>query len=203
MRFYVFARYGAAGVHGSSRRRVRKGVNMTVETIDQVGTGVWISVEGVVRRDSVVRDADGVTAVLVMQDEQEARIRGEGDGFAALIEAAADKGKTVMFHGHRLGAAWAAPGVSVRLEGPIVLTGVISQIRRAGPGKPPHVGFWMIREIPVCGGTSMRIGTGVHIMGAEAVALPDLREGDRVTLQAKHGEHGFVATSPLKILSAV
>ena len=161
---------------------------------------VWGSVQGVVRKDSLERDEKGLAATVVGQNGAELRIKGYGETFAAMIEAAAERGGPVIFRGHVLGSkANGSVHLSVRIEGPAELNGVVSNIRRSGEGKQPYLGFWLMNEITARDGRAYRIGTGVNVYGAEADALSGLRDGDRVSLQGRDGKDGYIATSPVTV----
>lgn len=164
---------------------------------------VWGSAQGVIKKGSLVRDAEGISAIIIGEHEDELRITGSEDRFSAIIEAAAERGEPVILQGHLLGSrANGTAHLAVRIGGPIELTGVISDVRRSREGGPPHVGFWLMREISSAEGKTHFIGTGVNVYGDDAMSLLGLREGDRVAVQARHGTDGFIATSPVGVLAA-
>lgn len=167
------------------------------------GRELWFSAEGVVRAGSLSVDQTGAFAILVMTDGDELPVRGEGEPFAELVWGAAERGGTVLFQGHLRGSAEAGTRhLSVRVEGPISLTGTVSKVYRSAEGEPPEVGIWMIREVPDETGGTHKIGTGVNVRGADAEAIFDLRAGDRVSVEARHAPDGFLAVSPVTVLDA-
>jgi len=162
---------------------------------------LWGSVEGVIEKGSLVRDEEGASAVLVDEDGVRVRVKGYGDAFSGLVETAADAGGNVIFQGHIRPRGEGDPvRLAVRIMGPVELTGKVSDIRRSAEGAEARIGFWMMREIASSEGEVHLFGTGVNVSGPDADALSGLREGDRVRLEARHGEEGFIATSPVSVL---
>lgn len=173
---------------------------MTDKTTDKKRDEIWGSVQGVVRKDSLVRDDKGVSALVVGETGAELRVKGYGDKFAALLEAAAERGEPVIFRGHVLGSkANSNVHLAIKMEGPADLQGTISNIRRSGEGKQPYVGFWLMNEITARDGKEYRIGTGVHVYGADAEPLSGLKDGDRVSLQGRDTKDGYTATSGVTV----
>jgi hypothetical protein len=165
------------------------------------GKEVWGSVQGVIRKDSLARDATGLAGTVIGEDGAEVRIKGYGGAAADLIAAAADRGDPVILRGHLLGPEGGGEAhLSVLLEGPAELNGPVSRIRRSGEGEEPYVGFWLVSEMTARDGRVYRIGTGVNVYGADAAALSGLKEGDRVRLQGRDGQNGYIATSPVTLL---
>jgi hypothetical protein len=164
---------------------------------------IWGSVMGPVLPGSLSRSDGGLTAKVIDGEGAEQVLRVTEDRLFRVIEEAAERGGPVTFQGHRHGSvADGTAYLEVRIVGPLELTGVVSDIIRSDEGGRPHVAFWMLRELPSSEGVTHRIGTGVTVFDADADALSGLREGDRVSLLARHGEDGLIATSPVSVLSA-
>lgn len=175
---------------------------MSEEEIGKSRIEVWGSVQGLISRSPLVRDGEEISAIVIADDGSEIRVKGGGAEFFEMIEAAAKIGRPVIFQGIVLGSsADGSDYISVRISGPLNLTGTVTKIYRPREGERPDVGFWMLREITSTEGETHLIGTGVNVRGSNAIGLMGLREGDRISLQARHGEDGFIATSPVRILT--
>lgn len=162
----------------------------------------WGSVHGIIRPETLKREGEGATALIVGVDGVETRIKGYGEDLAALFETAAQRGEQVILRGHILSSG---PGetehLQVLIAGPAVFRGVISDITRSAEGQAPHVSFWLMNEAHDRDGNMFTYLTGVHVHGAEAEALTGLRDGDRVSVEVRDGPNGHIATSPVTILS--
>lgn len=92
--------------------------------------------------------------------------------------------------------------LSVRLEEPAELRGIVSRLIRSGEGESLRLGFLLRNELTPDDGGSYTIGAGVNVYGAAAAALSDLKDGDRVSLQGRDGPEGYIAISPVKVIPA-
>lgn len=164
---------------------------------------IWGSVEGVVQKDSLVKDDKGVAAVVLGNNGASLKIKGYGEKFSAMVEAAADSGQPVIFRGHILGSGKNnSVHLSIKTEGPAELKGEISHVRRSGEGKQPYVNFFLLNEVTSKDGKEWKIGTGVSVYGDEAVKLDALKDGDRVSLQGRETKDGYRATSGVAVIPA-
>jgi hypothetical protein len=170
------------------------------ETTEAKRENIWGSVQGTIKAGSLVKDEKGVAAIVVGDNGAELKIKGYGDKFAGVVEAAAAKGEPVIFQGHVLGSNKNGNvHLSVKIEGPSELKGTISNIKRQGEGKQPYVNFFLMREITSREGKEFKIGTPVSVYGAAAEALADLNAGDRVELQGRETKDGYQATSAVTV----
>jgi|AntRauMFilla1563_2_1112583.scaffolds.fasta_scaffold83658_1 hypothetical protein len=161
----------------------------------------WGSVHGIIRPETLKREGEGATALVVGVDGVETRIKGYGEDLADLFETAAQRGEPVILRGHILGSG---PGESEHLQvliaGPAVFRGVISDITRSAEGKTPHVSFWLMNEAHDGDGNMFTYLTGVNVHGAEAEVLTDLQDGDQVIVEVRDGPYGHIATSPVTVI---
>jgi hypothetical protein len=172
------------------------------EKENRVGfTQDWGSVHGIVQRQSLARDPEGVSAIVMDQDGNEVQIRGYGATAAALVEAAAQRDVPVVFRGNTLGSdADGSRHLSVLIEGSAQFKGVISDINRSREGEPPHVSFWLMNEATDPEGSPFQYLTGVHVYGADAETLFGLQAGDWVSVETRDGPDGHIAISPVTVL---
>jgi hypothetical protein len=165
-------------------------------------TGNWGSVHGIIPPHTLLRDEDGVSALVIGSDGVETRVKGYGAELSALIETSAERGEPVILRGHLLGSEQdGSRHLKVLIEGPAVLKGVISEIKRTEEGQTPHVAFWLMNEAQDGEGTLFPYLTGVNVHGTEAEQLSGLSEGDRVSVEVRDGPHGHIATSAVIVLS--
>jgi hypothetical protein len=164
------------------------------------GKTTWASVQGIIITGSVMRDADGISALVLSEDGTKTKVRGQGDLYSALVSEAAARGGNVIFQGHLEGDGPGLPSLNVRIVGPIELIGQVSELSFSRGEETPRMSFRMTREITLPTGEVVRVPTGVNVYGPDADALSGLRAGDRVSLQARHGEDGFLAVTPVTVL---
>jgi hypothetical protein len=163
----------------------------------------WGSVYGIVQRQSIARDPEGVSAIVIDQDGNEIQIRGYGAKAADLVEAAAERAVPVVLRGNILGSdVDGSRHLSVLIEGPAQFKGVISDVDRSHEGGPPHVSFWIMNEMINRDGKPFQYLTGVHVYGADAETLFGLQDGDRVSVETRDGPDGHIAISPVTVLPA-
>ena len=173
---------------------------MPKTTTEKKRSDIWGSVEGIVQKGSLIRDEKGLSAVVRAESGADLQIKGYGAKFSKMIEAAAERGEPVIFRGHVLGSkANDSVHLSVKIEGPAQLTGVISNIRRSAEGKQPFTGFWLINEVTSKIGETHLIPTAVNVYGPEAESLSGMKNGDRVSLEGRNGKDGYIATSPVNV----
>lgn len=166
-------------------------------------TEVWDSVQGVIRNGSILLDEGRISAIVVSGDGSEHLVEASGEKYTPLILKAYETGDPVIFRGVLVGAG-ADPErrLSVRLKGPALLSGVVSEIRRSREGEEPRVGLFLLNEMTASNGAVHVFQTGVNVFGADAEALSGLREGDRVRLEARDAPGGYVAISPVTVFPA-
>lgn len=160
----------------------------------------WTSVKGVIVTGSFMRDGDGLSVLVATEEGAKTRVRGRFDLYSALISEAVESDGEVIFQGVITEAHPDGACLDVRILGPVTLTGKVSELTFSREGDAPRVSFWMTREVMMPTGEIGLIPTGVNVFGPDASALSGLRAGDRVSLQARHGEDGFLAVSPVTVL---
>ena len=165
------------------------------------GRTIWASVEGVIVPGSVLTGSDGVSALIRAADGSETRVLAYGAPQVAMITEASGTDRPVILQGVLTGSEGeGGRHLLVRVLGPLTLTGEVTETDRSGEGAEPRVSFWMRREVSSDQEGIRLVGTGVNVHGPDAEAIAGLRVGDRVTLQARHGPDGFIATSPVTLL---
>lgn len=160
---------------------------------------VWASVRGNLIPGSLKRDGEQVSALILEEDGSETRVIGRDEPYSEMLIQADKQKVDIIFQGLILERGPGHKTLEVRILGPVTLTGKISEMSYFG-GEEERISFMMTREIASPSGELILIPTGVNLFGPDAAALSGLRAGDRVSLQARHGEDGFLAVSPVTVL---
>lgn len=161
---------------------------------------VWASVQGAVAPGSFQKRRDEVSVLVVQDDGSEVRVRARDEPYVSMVNEALDRSGHIIFQGHRLQEGDGLWSLDLRLLGPVTLTGQVSDLVFSREEETPRISFWMNREIKSPNRRVTLVPTGVNVLGPDASALSGLRAGDRVSLQARHGEDGFLAVSPVTVL---
>lgn len=180
--------------------KTRTGENMGKETGRKPTHRNWDSVHGVVRKNSLIRDVDGITAGFVTQSGDMVRIRAKRHSIVEKIRAAAESGDTVIFQGRQISTGTRSNDyLRVLFAGPVELNGVVYTVRRVKNPVWPKVYFQMIDERISRDGAMYRIRTPVSVYGPRAEALEGICVGTRVHLSGRLGPEGYMPISPVTL----
>lgn len=160
----------------------------------------WDSVHGVVSKNSLIRDVDGLTAGFVTQSGDKVRIRAKRESIVEKIRAAAESGETVIFQGRHISTGTRSNDyLRVLFAGPVELNGVICAVRHLKNPVWPKVFFQMYDERISRDGTMYMIRTPVSVYGPRAEALEGISVGTRVHLSGRLGHEGYMPISPVTL----
>ncbi|WP_375263931.1 hypothetical protein [Palleronia sp.] len=187
----------------------------TDEKKDAKRKDIWTSAQGKIDPKTLTKTEKGVVSATIKSEGGDERVvKGYNEKQAAVIEKAAASGEEIILRGVLLGSAQkGTQHISVKSEGPTMLNGVVSHIRRNAEGKQPFVNMFVLNEV-TANGKDYKIGSIVQAFGADAESLADLNEGDRVSMPAREYSikrekegvtswvDGFRATGPGEVIPA-
>lgn len=158
----------------------------TEEKKDAKRKDIWTSAQGIVDAASVTKTDKGVVSATIKSEGGGERVvKGYNEKQAAVIEKAAASGEEIILRGVLLGSAQKkTQHISVKSEGPAMINGVVSHIRRNGEGKQPFVNMFVLDEVQAQG-KEFKIGKVIQAFGADAESLASLNEGDRVEMPVR------------------
>ena len=160
----------------------------------------WGSVHGVVIKNSLIRDEEGVTADFMTQSGDRVRLRARRASIFEKIKSAAESGETVIFQG-RQGSTGTSSNdyLRVLIAGPVELNGVVYAVRHIKSPVWPKVFFQMYDERISRDGTMYQVRTPVSVYGPRAEALEGISVGTRIHLSGRLGHEGYMPISPVTL----
>jgi len=160
----------------------------------------WGSVHGVVIKNSLIRDEEGLTADFMTQSGDMVRMGARRESIVEKIKLAAESGETVIFQGRHVSTGTSSNDyLRVLIAGPVELNGVVYAVRHIKNPVWPKVFFQMIDERISRYGTMYRVRTPVGVFGPKAEVLSGISAGIRVHLLARLDRHGYMPISPVTL----
>ena len=141
----------------------------------------WGSVHGVVIKNSLIRDEEGVTADFMTQSGDRVRLRARR---ASIFVSTGTSSNDYL---------------RVLIAGPVELNGVVYAVRHIKSPVWPKVFFQMYDERISRDGTMYQVRTPVSVYGPRAEALEGISVGTRIHLSGRLGHEGYMPISPVTL----